>query len=919
MNEIKSTCCYCGVGCGLILSVGEGRIAAVRGDPEHPANFGRLCTKGSTLHLATLPQTRALYPELRRTRSEGRVRISWDEALETAAERFAAIIREHGPEAVAFYVSGQLLTEDYYVFNKLVKGLIGTNNLDSNSRLCMSSAVAAYKQTLGSDAPPACYEDFDSADCLFIVGANTAFAHPVAFRRIEAAKKARPEMKIIVVDPRRTDTAEGADLFLPILPGTDIVLMNAMLNVMLWEGLIDGRFIREHTEGFEALREAVRETTPAVAAGVCGVPADDIITAARWFGQARAALSLWCQGLNQSAHGTGNGAALIHLHLATGQIGRPGAGPFSLTGQPNAMGGREVGAMANLASAHRNLADPEHRAEIARLWGVDSVPEKPGRTAVEIFEALRTGEIKAIWIACTNPAQSLPHQALVTDALEKAEFVVLQEAYRNTETADFADLLLPAATWGEKEGSMTNSERRISRVRPALPAPGETRADWAIARDFALALGEKLSRPEAARLFAYKQPEDIFLEHAASTRGRDLDISGLNYRILDEAGPQQWPWNSAVGGKARLYEDGTFPTASGKARFVPLAHKINAEATDARFPLHFNTGRLRDQWHGMSRTGKVARLFSHEEEARLDMHPEDLERRAIRDGDFARVKGRRGEIVLRVRAVEAMRRGQCFLAMHWGRRYLSHAGANAVTLPALDPTSKQPELKHAAVQVEKLLLPWRGLVLRSEVGTDGGGGDPAGKALLWMEAVQPLLARFRYAALALVGRERPALMLRLAHHEPVPAEWLEEIDACLELHESACLHYRDAKRGVDKKALIIDGVLSGVRLTGELAASDWLRDAVVSGQSAAPLRRWLLAPLSAPPSQAGPARGRVVCNCLDVTEDEILAQAGASLETVQDRLKCGTSCGSCLPEVKRLLTRGTANGNSFPPEPGDRR
>jgi len=901
MNEIKNTCCYCGVGCGLIVETDGKRITGVRGDPEHPANFGRLCTKGSTLHLTTLPQTRALYPELRRSRTEARARVSWDEALSTAAERFAAIIREHGPDAVAFYVSGQLLTEDYYVFNKLVKGLIGSNNLDSNSRLCMSSAVAAYKATLGSDAPPACYEDFDAADCLFIIGSNTAFAHPVAFRRIEAAKKARPDMKIIVVDPRRTDTAEGADLFLPILPGTDIVLMNAMLNVLLWEGLTDSRFIREHTEGFEALREAVRETTPALAADICGVPAADIIQAARWFGEAKSALSLWCQGLNQSAHGTANGAALIHLHLATGQIGRPGAGPFSLTGQPNAMGGREVGAMANLASAHRNLSDPEHRAEIARFWGVASVPEQPGKTAVELFEALRSGEIKAIWVACTNPAQSLPQEARVIEALKKAQFVVLQEAYGNTETADYADLLLPAATWGEKEGCMTNSERRISRVRAAVAAPGETRADWAIARDFALALGARLEREELAnRLFSWQGPEDIFLEHAASTRGRDLDISGLDYGILDEDGPQQWPWQAGTGGQARLYEDGRFATPSGKARFIPLAHQIVAEATSARYPLHLNTGRLRDQWHGMSRTGKVARVFAHEQVPGLGMHREDMERGGLAEGDFVRVKSRRGEIVLRARASGDMRRGQTFLAMHWGRRYLSHAGANALTLPALDPVSKQPELKHAAVQVEKADLPWRSMVLRSDA------LDSAGEALNWLEALQPLLARFDYAALTLVGRERPAILLHLAHGQAVPQPWLSEIDQCLGMADEACLLYRDARRGVDKKALIRDGVLAGVRLTGEVAAALWLRDAVVDGLPAEPLRRWLLAPLSAPPAEAKGGRGRVVCNCLNVSETDILAEAarGADLSAVQEKLKCGTSCGSCLPEVKRLLARG---------------
>jgi assimilatory nitrate reductase catalytic subunit len=595
MPETKSTCCYCGVGCGVIIEHDRERITRVRGDPDHPANFGRLCTKGTTLHLTTRPEGRALYPELRLERDAPRARVGGDQALDHAARRFADIIRRHGPDAVAFYVSGQMLTEDYYVFNKLAKALVGSNNIDTNSRLCMSSAVAAYKQTLGADTPPCCYDDIAHADCIVIAGSNTAYAHPVTYRRIEDAKRANPQLKIVVIDPRRTDTAAGADLHLPILPGSDIVLLNALLHVLLWEGLVDHRYIRDHTEGFEQLRDAVREVTPAAAAQVCGVPAEDIVTAARWFGNARAALSLWCQGLNQSHHGTHNGAALIHLHLATGQIGRPGAGPFSLTGQPNAMGGREVGGMANLLPAHRDLSNPEHRAEVARLWGVDSIPEKPGKTAVELFEAMRQGEIKAVWIACTNPAQSLPDQGRVREALSRCQFVVLQEAYTNTETADFADLLLPAATWGEKEGTVTNSERRISHVRRAIAAPAEALPDWQIGRDFALRLGQRLGR-DAARLFPYFHPEQVFLEHAETTRGRDLDITGLSYAVLDRAGPQQWPFpETAHAGQARLYGDGRFCTSSGRARFIRLDAALTAEATHARMPLHLNTGRLRDQ------------------------------------------------------------------------------------------------------------------------------------------------------------------------------------------------------------------------------------------------------------------------------------------------------------------------------------
>src|SRR2546427_4741654 len=525
MHETKSTCCYCGVGCGLIIEAAGGRIVNVRGDPDHPANHGRLCTKGATLHLTARDDVRALYPELRRGRTEARHRVAWAQALDHVATRFASTIREHGPDSVAFYISGQLLTEDYYVFNKLARGLVGTNNVDTNSRLCMSSAASGYKATLGADAPPACYEDIDFAECLLIAGSNTAVAHPVLYRRIEAARAANPSLKTIVVDPRRTDTAAEADLHLAIAPGTDIALFNAMLHVLLTDDLVDDGYIRRHTEGFERLLWAVRECAPERAASVCGVAANDIVTAARWFGQSRASLSLWCQGLDQSTHGTHNNAALIHLHLATGQIGRPGSGPFSLTGQPNAMGGREVGGMANLLSAHRDLANPRHPSEHAKLWGVPQVPAEPGKTAVELFRALREGEVRAVWIACTNPAQSMPDVALVRSGLARAEFVVVQEAFRNTDTAELADLLLPASTWGEKEGTVTNSERRISRVRAAIPSPGEARADWAIAVDFAQRLEARL-RPGSPTLFPYATPAAIFAEHAATTRGRDLDITG---------------------------------------------------------------------------------------------------------------------------------------------------------------------------------------------------------------------------------------------------------------------------------------------------------------------------------------------------------------------------------------------------------
>ncbi len=658
MREVKSVCCCCGVGCGVILATDAGRITGLRGDPEHPANFGRLCSKGSTLHLTTRQETRLLFPALRASRDAAPERKSWDEVLEVCADRFAEIIDKHGPNSVGFYVSGQLLTEDYYVFNKLAKGLVGTNNIDTNSQLCMSSDVSGYKQTLGSDAPPTCYEDLALAHCVFISGFNTARAHPILFRRIEDAKRADPSLRIIVVDPRRTDTASAADLHLQILPGTDVALHYGMLHVILRDGLLDRDYVAAHTTGFDTLRERVRSFAPMRAAEICGIPVADLVQAAHWFAMDTPTLSLYCLGLNQSTHGTDSNATLIDLHLATGQIGKPGAGPFSLTGEANAMGGREVGGMANLFSAHRNLEDPADRAELAMLWNVPAVPEKPGRTAVEMFEALRTREIKAIWIAGTNPAHSLPHQALVREALAGAEFVVVQEAYADTETTAFADVLLPATAWGEKEGTMTNSERGIAYITPAAFGPGEARADWQIATEFARRLSARLGREDGERLFPYRCAEDVFDEHRHTTHGRDLDITGLSYGLLRSAGPQQWPYPSgASAGRARLYTDGHFATPDGRATFAAPDYQPVAEDVDHAYPLRLIAGRLADHWRGMTRTGTVARLFNHAEEPQLAMHPDDIAARGVEPGDLFHLKGRRGEIILRAAPSAEMRGG----------------------------------------------------------------------------------------------------------------------------------------------------------------------------------------------------------------------------------------------------------------------
>jgi assimilatory nitrate reductase catalytic subunit len=863
----------------------------VRGDPDHPANFGRVCTKGATLHLSARPDARALHPELRRSRREPRRRVPWDTALDHAAERFAAIIRAHGADSVAFYVSGQLLTEDYYVFNKLAKGLIGTNNVDTTSRLCMSSAASGYKATLGADAPPACYEDIDFAECLLIAGSNTAVAHPVLYRRIEAARAANPALKIIVVDPRRTDTAAEADLHLAIAPGTDIALFNAMLQVLLTENLLDIGYIGRRTEGFERLLWAVRECTPERVAPVCGVAAKDIVTAAHWFGRSRASLSLWCQGLNQSTHGTHNNAALINLHLATGQIGRPGAGPFSLTGQPNAMGGREVGGMANLLSAHRDLTNPRHRDEIARLWGVADVPAKPGKTAVELFGALSRGEVRAVWIACTNPAQSMPDLASVRAGLARAEFVVVQEAFRNTDTTEFADLLLPASSWGEKEGTVTNSERRISRVRAAVPPPGEARHDWEIAVDFARRLGARLGKPGAAALFPYTRPEEIFDEHRETTRGRDLDITGLPYAVLDSQGAQQWPFpQGAVAGRARLYADGVFPTANGRARFVVTRHQPVWEAPDGAHPLRLNTGRLRDQWHGMSRTGTVPRLFAHEPEPVLAMHPEDMAARGIGNGDSVRVSSLRGELLLRAESSPEQRRGDVFIPMHWGSRFMSGAGANALTVSAFDPHSKQPELKHAAVEVARVELAHELVALR-RLGPYYGAE---------LERLQSQLSRFPLAALSLFGREFTCVMLRARSDRPCEPALLAELDHATGDDSLRAISYEDPARAIARRVWIdADGRIVGARFAGESGAADWLKEPMQNSVLIPPALVLAPRPFG---SATGVPRGRTVCNCFEVSESDIRAAVGrgADLSALQRSLKCGTNCGSCVPELRRL-------------------
>ncbi|MFI8483230.1 molybdopterin-dependent oxidoreductase [Pseudomonas sp. NPDC078700] len=886
-----STCCYCGVGCGVLIEHSDDRIIAVSGDPTHPANYGKLCSKGASLHLTGDLDARGLYPELRLDKAQPRNRTDWNSALDHAAQVFAKTIQEHGPQSVAFYISGQLLTEDYYAFNKLARALVGTNNIDSNSRLCMSSAVVGYKRSLGADAPPCNYEDIELSDCILIAGSNMAYAHPVLFRRLEEAKAKRPQMKVIVIDPRRTDTCDVADLHLAIMPGTDVALFHGIVHILMWEGWVDHGFIAQHTDGFEALKQRVRDFNPAAVADICGISQEQLQSCAMMIGQAPRFLSLWCMGLNQSSAGTAKNTALINLHLATGQIGKAGAGPFSLTGQPNAMGGRETGSLANLLPGHRDAANQEHRNQVAQYWGVDGLPETAGLSAIELFEQMQTGKIKALWIACTNPAQSLPDQTRVHQALSTCPFVVVQEAFFTTETCAYADLLLPASSWGEKEGCVTNSERRVSHVRSAITPPAEARADWQITCDFARKL-EALLRPGLPSLFNFTKPEQLFDEYKMLTQARDLDLSGLSYSILDQQGPQQWPFaQGAQRGTARLYQDRVFATENGRAQFHSDPYCAPVEKRDARYSLVLNTGRLRDQWHGMSRTGTASRLFGHVEEAVLSIHSDELRRRKLTNGELIKLRSRRGTLIVPVQADDDVRPGQAYLPMHWGNRFLKGLGTNALTQPEFDLLSKQPELKHATVEIDKVELPWKFFALVE------------GDIQLRFKQLRPLFESFAYASFSLTGSNHPALQIRAACANAPGNELLRTIDQLLAVDSGMVMAYDDPKRAVGKRVRLDAGRIIAIRLAGETTAQEWLKGMWLEGKTDDQLRHWLLAPLSAAPRSTNNSSNKTLCNCMNVSQRAICSaiEQGLNLDQLKQKLGCGTSCGSCVPEIKRLL------------------
>jgi ferredoxin-nitrate reductase len=703
-RAVRTGCPYCGTGCGLIAEVSDGRVAAVRGDPLHPVSRGATCRKPLRLPDALGAADRATEP-LWRDALDARWRPrTWRATVGGLARRLRDIQTRHGPDSIAFYLSGQLLTEDYYVATKLAKGFLGTNNVDSNSRLCMSSAVAGYTQALGSDGPPPAYRDIDHADHLLILGSNTSACHPIVWSRIR--RRQAEGARVTVIDPRRTPTAEMADLHLQVRPGADLPLLSAILAVLDDEDLVDRAFMERHTEGSGETLAAAAEWTPARAQETTGVPAEQIVAAARAFGTARRAMVLWSMGANQSTVGTLKNQALINLCLATGNISRSGTGPLSLTGQPNAMGGRESGGLAHLLPGYRKVTDPDDRAEMRRLWdipaGAAGISPAPGIAATELVDALEDDRVKAVWIVATNPVVSQPDAARFAAALRRAELVVVQDAYHPTETSALAHLVLPAAQWGEKDGTQTNSERRVSLMQRAVDPPGEALPDWEIFARVARALGHK-------RQFAWRSASEVHAEYVQTTAGRLCDQTGLSHERLRREGPLQWPVPARGidgedhAGTERLYGNRRFSTPNGRARMAATPHAEPADRLDTDHPIVLTTGRVAHQWHTMTRTAKSKDLLAAEPEPFVELHPADAARCGVADGERVLVRSRRGRATLRARISDAVSEGVAFAPFHWGALHLEPgAGAlNGVVERAIDPVSLQAELKASAVRIER--------------------------------------------------------------------------------------------------------------------------------------------------------------------------------------------------------------------------
>ena len=697
MTQSESICPYCGVGCRLQVEGSPGTGLRVRGVADAPANLGRICAKGLLLGQTISTPDRLTRPMIRRDRRDDFRDTNWPTALRYASEIFRNILNTHGPDAVAFYGSGQLDSESAYLAAKLFKGTLHTNNTDSNSRLCMASAVAGYRSSLGSDGPPCCYDDIDHADVILMIGSNTAEAHPVLFDRIRAAKKAKPNLLLVTADPRRTPTARDSDVHLALAPGSDIALLNALCRLLLDLGWADQQFIQAHTTGFADFAEFLRAGDLSEWATSCGIALEVLRPLARRVGQAKGLLSLYCMGLGQSTVGTWKNNALINLHLLTGQIGKVGAGPFSLTGQPNAMGGREVGLLSHQLPGYRFVDNADHRRELEVAWNqpADSIQPTPGLSAVEMFRALEKGKLKAIWIAATNPLVSLPDLHQSRRALERAQLVIVSDAYHPTETTRFADVLFPAAQWGEKEWTSTSSERLVSFSPQQFDAPGDARADWQIIADFAKTLN--------LRGFDYRDTGEVWDEFRALTAGRPCDMTGITAARLRRDRHIYWPCpGEDHAGAKRRYLDRVFSTPDGKARFLPRPHQPPRESTDHEFPFVLTTGRLYGHWHTLTRTAKCAKLVKRDPEPFVEVHPDDAARLGVEDGELVQLSSRRGTIRLPARLSTAVTPGLVYVPFHWGDLYAAQNAINYLTIAATDATSKQPELKFCAISVEKI-------------------------------------------------------------------------------------------------------------------------------------------------------------------------------------------------------------------------
>jgi assimilatory nitrate reductase catalytic subunit len=862
---MRTTCPYCGVGCGVVARVVGGAVE-VEGDKLHPANAGRLCVKGSALGETTGLDGRLLAP-----RVDG-AEASWDVALDRVASGFRRIIDAYGPDAVAFYVSGQLLTEDYYVANKLMKGFIGSANIDTNSRLCMSSAVAGHKRAFGEDIVPVSYADLELADLVVLVGSNTAWCHPILFQRIERAREARPQMKLVVIDPRRTPTCENADLHLPIAPGTDVWLFNGLLNFLYEHSLADTAFVVARTDGADAALRAVATASVAEVARRCRIDAGLLAEFYRLFARTERVVTAFSQGVNQSSAGTDKVNSIINCHLLTGRIGQPGAGPFSITGQPNAMGGREVGGLSNTLAAHLDFA-PAQRDLVQRFWQSPRIAPKPGLKAVELFQAIEAGTVKAVWIMATNPVVSLPDADQVKRALAKCELVVVSDVVASTDTGAYAHVLLPATAWGEKDGTVTNSERAISRQRAFLPAPGGARADWRIVCDVAQRLGFDG--------FAFDAPHQIFDEHArlsafgnggATFRGFNIGgLAGLARDAYDALEPVRWP----VADTNQL-----FP---GTLHLVPTPPRAPANAVDGEFPLVLNTGRIRDQWHTMTRSGRSPKLSSHLPEPFAELHPADAMLCGVRDGELVRVATRWGALVARLKLTADQRRGSVFVPIHWTAQVASDARVGALVNPAVDPISGEPEFKHTPARVEPFAVDWHGFVLSRRAATVDD--------VTWWTKIQGA-SFLRYE---LGGRGRvadwSAWARALVGVDAGDPDWLEYLDPSAGLYRGAHVV------GERIEACVF------VSPRQDLPSRAWLGGLFAKSKLAAIDRVGLLV---GEPASRDADPGPTVCSCFGVGRNTIRrairSQNLNSAQAIGACLKAGTNCGSCVPELKSLLS-----------------